>query len=71
LFGLNRKADATSSVAAIFSAATSLTLGVSGSAGPLTVARLFRSVLRNLPGRADRVGFEDFAMVPAVEDQRA
>src|SRR5687767_13787229 len=45
LFGLKGNADATSCAPAAFSARTSPAAEVSGSAGPLTVARLFRAVL--------------------------
>ena len=45
LLGLNVKAEATSCVAAAFSAVTSPRPDASGSAGPLTVVRLLRIVL--------------------------
>jgi hypothetical protein len=45
LFGLKGNADATSCVPAAFSATTSPAPDASGSAGPLTVVRLFRTVL--------------------------
>ena len=59
LFGLNAKADATSCVAAAFSAAGSPVPDASGAAGPLTVVRLFRTVLCFLVTFDER---EDFAM---------
>src|SRR5690349_9218650 len=68
LFGLNAKADATSWVAAAFSAVMSPAPDASRSAGPLTVVRLFRTVLllRDFPADSERlrcfVGREDFAM---------
>ena len=45
LIGLNGNAEATSWVPAIFSASASPVPEPSGAAGPLTVARLFRTVL--------------------------
>jgi hypothetical protein len=48
LLGLNVKAEATSCVAAAFSAVTSPLPEASGSAGPLTVVLLLRTVLRSL-----------------------
>jgi hypothetical protein len=68
LFGLNVKAEATSCVAAAFSAARSPRPDASGSAGPLTVVRLLRSVFLSLEPVADfdRLepldGRDDFAM---------
>src|SRR6188768_4580645 len=59
LFGLKANADATSWVPAAFSAAISPDPDVSGSAGPLTVARLLRTVLLLL---TDFAGRDDFAM---------
>src|SRR4030095_1918104 len=54
LLGLKVKAEATSCVAAAFSAVTSPRPDASGSAGPLTVVRLLRTVLLSLEL------FEDF-----------
>src|SRR4029450_6079328 len=68
LLGLNVKAEVTSCVAAAFSAVTSLRPDASGSAGPLTVVRLLRSVLPSLEPFDDLDslalfdGREDFAM---------
>jgi hypothetical protein len=59
LFGLKGNADATSCVPAAFSARMSPGPDVSGSAGPLTVVRLFRTVLLSLAGFAGR---DDLAM---------
>src|SRR5215207_4356829 len=54
LFGLKGNADATSCVPAAFSARMSPGPDASGSAGPLTVARLFRTVLLSLAVFAGR-----------------
>ena len=59
LFGLNGNADATSCAPAAFSAARSPAPDASGFAGPLTVARLFRTVLLFLGVFDDR---DDLAM---------
>ena len=59
LFGLNGNAEATSCVAAAFSASISPGPDASGSAGPLTVVRLLRTVLLSLGGFARR---DDLAM---------
>ena len=60
LLGLNGNAEATSCVPAAFSATRSPAPEVSGSAGPLTVVRLFRTVLLFL-GVLD--GRDDFANI--------
>lgn len=68
LFGLKVKAAATFCAALAFSAAISPVPDASGSAGPLTVVRLLRTVLRLLDRFADCdrfdpfVGREDFAI---------
>src|SRR5688572_17343365 len=59
LFGLNGNADATSCVPAAFSAMRSPAPDASGSAGPLTVVRLFRTALLLL---AVFVGRDDLGM---------
>ena len=59
LFGLKGNADATSCVPAAFSARMSPGPDASGSAGPLTVVRLFRTVLLSLAVFAGR---DDLAM---------
>src|SRR5688572_3135630 len=59
LFGLKGIADARSCVPAAFSAMTSPAVEASGSAGPLTVVRLLRTVLLFLAVLADR---DDLAM---------
>ena len=59
LFGLKGNADATSCVPAAFSATMSPAPDASGSAGPLTVVRLFRTVLLFLAVFAGR---DDLAM---------
>src|SRR6187402_1766818 len=59
LFGLKGKADATSCVPAAFSATVSPMPEASGSAGPLTVVRLLRTVLLFLGVLAGR---DDLAM---------
>jgi hypothetical protein len=54
LFGLKGNADATSCVPAAFSATMSPAPEASGSAGPLTVVRLLRTVLLSLAVFAGR-----------------
>src|SRR5688572_28383056 len=72
LFGLKGKADARSCVPAAFSARMSPAPDAPGSAGPLTVARLFRTVLALLLFLAGFAGRDCFAMegslcVPVVQ----
>src|SRR5688500_18298908 len=59
LVGLKGKVDARSCVPAVFSATISPAPEASGSAGPLTVARLFRAVLLFFAVLDDR---DDFAI---------
>src|SRR5688572_15357003 len=60
LLGLNVKVEATSCVAAAFSAVTSPRPDASGSAGPLTVVRLLRTVLWSLEAFEDLDSLEPF-----------
>ena len=67
LFGLKGNADATSCVPAAFSATMSPAPDASGSAGPLTVVRLFRTVLLSLAVFAGR---DDLAMCGSLLPRR-